>query len=507
MARLCGVTGRRLAVFATVLILISMVACSQESPADEPTATAVPPASRVLPATAMPPAPPATQAPSTATAVAPTGASPATAAAPTEAPPATAPAQVPTAAPLPEELRIASERVFGLVEELIKELGHREAATPEELQAALRIKERLDAMGYQAQLESFSFEHFDVAQYQQTRGQNAQVIVESPIEAQSPGLLLSTTPKGGRQTGSLVAVGPGDVQDLENKDLSGKIVLIQPGDIEVNESQALLTLQDKVDGANAQGAVAAVISGRIMGMEQYRPLFGAASSMPALILPQAEIGEQLRAMSQSGEVTVSVNIETKELESRNVVAELKGDGDGLVIVGGHYDVVPQTEAGANDNTSGIAVVLALAEALSGESLPFTVRFVAFGAEEIGLYGSIHHLQLMSDEELGRITAMLNFDVLSSGPLLAVSGNEELEGLALGVASGLGIESAPQPLPSWATSDHQPFWDAGVPVLVFYGPDVSRIHTPQDLLEFVQPELLGGAFLVAEALLKTPEFGE
>ena len=511
MARLCGVTGRWFAVLATVLILVSVVGCSQESPLDEPTATPPAPAMpspttsgpAVLPATTMPPAPTATQAPPP-TAVAPTNTSTATVPAPTEAPLATA--HVPTATPLPEELRVASERVFALVKELMGELGHREAATPEELRAALLIKERLDAMGYQAEMESFTFEHFDVARYQQTRGQNAQVIVESPIQAQSPGLLLSTTPRGGSQTGSLVVVGPGGPQDLDEEDLTGKVVLIQPGDIAVNESQALLTLLDMVDGANAQGAVAAVISGRITGIEQYSPLFGAASSMPALILPQAEIGEQLRAMSQSGEVTVSVNIETNELESQSVVAELRGDGDGLVIVGGHYDVVAQTEEGANDNTSGIAVVLALAEALSGESLPFTVRFIAFGAEEVGLYGSIHHVDSMSHDELGRIRAMLNFDVVASGPLLSVTGHEELEGLALRVASGLGIESASQPLPSWATSDHQPFESAGVPVLSLYGPDVSRIHTPQDLLEFVQPELLGGAFLVAEALLKSPEFG-
>ena len=262
-----------------------------------------------------------------------------------------------------------------------------------------------------------------------------------------------------------------------------------------------------MNGANAKGAVAAVISGRITGMKRYRPLFGAASTTPALILPQAEIGEQLRAMSQSGEVTVPVGIETKELESRNVVAELRGAGGGLVIVGGHYDVVPRREKGANDNTSGIAVMPALAEALSGESLPFTVRFIAFGAEETGLYGSIHHAQSMSYEELGRTKAMLSFDVLASGPLVAVAGHGELEGLALKVTSELGIESPAQPLPTWATSDHQPFEDAGVPVLVLYGPDVSRIHTTQDRLEFVQPELLDSAFLVAEVLLKSPEFRE
>ncbi len=96
------------------------------------------------------------------------------------------------------------------------------------------------------------------------------------------------------------------------------------------------------------------------------------SAIQALILVQAEIGEQLSAMSQQGEVTLSVRIDTEELESRNVVAELAGSGDALVVVGGHYDVVPQTEAGANDNTSGTALVLALAESLAGQSLPFSV---------------------------------------------------------------------------------------------------------------------------------------
>jgi hypothetical protein len=44
----------------------------------------------------------------------------------------------------------------------------------------------------------------------------------------------------------------------------------------------------------------------------------------------------------------------------------------------------------------------------------------------------------------------------------------------------------------------------VPVLVLYGPDVPRIHTPQDRLKFVQPELLGSVSLVAEVLLKSPD---
>ena len=208
-------------------------------------------------------------------------------------------------------------------------------------------------------------------------------------------------------------------------------------------------------------------------------------------------------MSNDGEVTLSVQIDTQELESRNVIAGLEGDGDGLVIVGAHYDIVPQTEAGANDNTSGIAVVLALAEALAGRSLPFSVQFILFGAEEVGLYGSSQYIASLSEQELARIRAMLNFDVVASGPWLAVTGQEELTELALKVAA----EVEAQPLPPGASSDHQPFENAGVPVLVIYGPDVSRIHTPDDRIGFVQPELLGGVLLVTEALLEAPEFAE
>ena len=89
-----------------------------------------------------------------------------------------------------------------------------------------------------------------------------------------------------------------------------------------------------MNNAGAAGAIAAVISGNITGLDAYRPLFLVESAIPALILVQAEIGEQLSAMSQQGEVTLSVRIDTEELESRNVVAELAGSGDALVVVGG-----------------------------------------------------------------------------------------------------------------------------------------------------------------------------
>ena len=384
-------------------------------------------------------------------------------------------------------------------------MGHREAGTPEEVQAAERIRERFDAMGYSSEIQSFTLDYFDVQRYFQTRGEKAQIILESPMQAQSPGLLLTSAPRGGHETGPTVAVGAGRAEDLPEEGLSGKIALIQHEELAVNLPETLVSLLEKVNTVAAAGASAAVILGNITGMEQFTPLIGAQVPIPALILPQPQIGEQLYAMSQTAEVTLSVKIETTELESQNVSAELQGDGAGLVIVGGHYDVVPQTESGPNDNTSGIAIVLGLAESLAGESLPFSVRFVAFGAEEIGLYGSSYYVNSLGEAELEGVTAMLNFDVVGTGPSLAVVGHNDLTDFAMKTASGMGVEAIPGMLPPGASSDHHVFELAGVPVLMIYASDVSRIHTPQDLIEYVQPERLGEALLLAEAMLKSSEF--
>ena len=501
-------------ILASLLLVAVAVACSDGTPTEAPGPSSPPPETAVaspatpelprtvVPATAvLPPTAMTTPATPTVPAVTPV---------PTDTPlpePTVAATAEPAPPPVPqyvsEEHEAASEKAYNLVKELVEELGHREAGSPEELQAAEHLRERLDAMGYSAELQPFTLEYFDVQRYIQTRGENAQIIVESPIQAQSPGLILSTAPGGGLETGIAIALG----EEGPGEDLTGKIALLHQEDLAVNNPVTLQSLLERVNTAAGAGASAAVITGNITGMEQFAPLFGAQVPIPALILPQPQIGAQLYAMAQSSEVTLSVNIETQVLESQNVVAELEGTGDGLVIVGGHYDVVPQTEDGANDNTSGIAVVLALAEALANESMPFSVRFIAFGAEEIGLFGSIHYVQSLSDEELASIRAMLNFDVVATGGLLAATGEEDLTELALKVAEGLGVKSEPQPLPAWASSDHQPFESAGVPVLLLYGPDVSRIHTPNDVLEFVQPERLGEAFLVALGVLQSPDFAE
>ena len=78
----------------------------------------------------------------------------------------------------------------------------------------------------------------------------------------------------------------------------------------------------------------------------------------------------------------------KRLSGENIVATLEGVGktDGKIIVCAHYDSI-RISPGADDDASGVAIVLMLAEIMSNYSFNTTIRFILFSGEEQGLLGS------------------------------------------------------------------------------------------------------------------------
>ena len=108
-------------------------------------------------------------------------------------------------------------------------------------------------------------------------------------------------------------------------------------------------------------------------------------------------------------------------ESSNVVAVLRGRElpDEYVLVSAHYDHIGTTDTGddtifngANDNASGVAAMLAVADALSGAATKprRSVMFVAFCGEEVGLVGS-RHFAADPIVPLTSIVADLNLEML------------------------------------------------------------------------------------------------
>jgi aminopeptidase Y len=97
----------------------------------------------------------------------------------------------------------------------------------------------------------------------------------------------------------------------------------------------------------------------------------------------------------------------------NVLAESRdGDPNNVIMAGGHLDSV-NAGPGINDNGSGSAALLEVAEQMAKVKPRNKVRFAWWGAEESGLVGSTYYVNNLSPDELAKVTLYLNFDMVGS----------------------------------------------------------------------------------------------
>jgi len=206
----------------------------------------------------------------------------------------------------------------------------------------------------------------------------------------------------------------------------------------------------------------------------------------------------------------------KSGESANITAVKTGDSPQQIIVGAHYDSV-KVGRGAFDNASGVGVLLEVAQRLEVAKTPYSIRFVAFGAEEIGMRGSKSYVAHMSAQDRANTIAMVNLDSVAGGDRLYVYSDKGSAGWprdeVLGFAQSAGIQLATNPgfnehYPAGTTgdwSDHAPFRKAGFPYLYFEATNwnigekdgylATRSagelwHTPNDTLDFISKEFPG-----------------
>ena len=103
----------------------------------------------------------------------------------------------------------------------------------------------------------------------------------------------------------------------------------------------------------------------------------------------------------------------------NVLATKIGPLDTVLVVGAHYDAVPGSP-GADDNASGTAVVLMLAQMLKDQTTRHTISFQLYSGEEDGLLGS-HYYCENPKWPIKKHLFMLNLDMI--GYLRPVTGDE------------------------------------------------------------------------------------
>lgn len=205
-------------------------------------------------------------------------------------------------------------------------------------------------------------------------------------------------------------------------------------------------------------------------------------------------------------VAANVAIERSDVTTANVVMLLKGSNPALqhesIVLGAHYDHLgyggagsgsrtPQRHEihnGADDNASGVSLLLALAKQLAThrQQLGRSIVIVAFGAEEQGIVGSKYFVN-NTPAEVGKVVAMLNFDMvgrLNEKRTLQVNGvgtfaeAEELVKAANSQANLALVTSKS----GFGPSDHAPFYAKQIPVLYFTTGVHTDYHTPDDVLK-------------------------
>ena len=208
------------------------------------------------------------------------------------------------------------------------------------------------------------------------------------------------------------------------------------------------------------------------------------------------LADQYQAMGYGVDVVpFSFSTRAGSGTSQNVIAYDPNEDPNvpLVIIGGHYDTVP-AGPGANDNGSGTATTLEVARQLATSPVPgVAVRYVAFGAEEIGLLGSQNYVSRMTAADRARTKVAMSIDMMAVGAQPAFGGSDPWLSEALARAAPQGWQ--PQELSTYLRrmSDHASFLDAGIPAIMFHWVDDPYYHTALDISANVQPysmELMG-----------------
>ncbi|MBM2827059.1 MAG: aminopeptidase [Dehalococcoidia bacterium] len=369
---------------------------------------------------------------------------------------------------------------YGHVKHLASTIGSRPTGTEKEREAARYIASTLESYGYKVELQQFTFTSY------QDLGSSLEV-ASPQSEKLNPRNLFFSAP--GEVKGPLVAAGIGTQDNLAPLALRGSIALIERGTIPFSE---------KVANASAKGALAVIVynneSGEVRGAT-----LGKLSSIPAVSVSKEE-GQKLLDLLKGSQVTVSLSVKALagDIHSQNVVA--RGSDRCSVVVGGHYDSVP-AGPGANDNASGTATVMEVARVSAPLAKSAALCFLAFGGEELGLWGSRHFVSTLDEGQRQAMKGMINLDMVAVGDDWRVTGSDKMVKLALDAAKEAQIEAQSFTMSGRSGSDHSSFINAGIPSVFIHRLDDPNYHTENDKTEFVQPKALGEAGRITLGVLK------
>ena len=188
------------------------------------------------------------------------------------------------------------------------------------------------------------------------------------------------------------------------------------------------------------------------------------------------------------------------LISSNVIGYIDNKSETTVVFGAHYDHLgfgnssslsseKEIHNGADDNASGVAIILDLASKLINIDSSNNYLFIAFGAEELGLLGS-NYFNKYPTVDIESINYMFNFDMvgrLNDQNNLAIYGTGTSPIFKQTILSNNKEFKITEHESGQGPSDHTSFYLSDIPVLHFFTGQHSEYHKPTDDFELINFE--------------------
>jgi hypothetical protein len=254
------------------------------------------------------------------------------------------------------------------------------------------------------------------------------------------------------------------IDDFNGRPVQGSVIVIDeklPDAITSDKGidRRLLALDTRIGSAVMLGARAVLVLTDRLTYGKY----GVPIGVPVFNVLRSAMPDSV------GSIACSVENAYEEITTQNVVGYIRGSGhpERFLLLTAHYDHIGAFGSiyfpGANDNASGVAMLLSLARHFRENPPAYSVAFVAFSGEEAGLFGSQYFAE-HPPLPLSQVRFLLNMDMVASGKegITAVGGevfSEEFE-LLKEAAEDAGVkdvrkrENAPN-------SDHYPIVSRGV----------------------------------------------
>lgn len=398
---------------------------------------------------------------------------------------------------------LEDERAWDILESLTTEIGPRLAGSDAEARARDWGVKIFKELGF----KNVRIETFDMPYWERVH-ERAEIVSPFAQELKATALGNSVaTPEGGL-TGEVVRFRTLlDLQDAPMTGLEGKIIFVDEVMTRTQDGSgygwAVAKRSGAANEAARRGAAAAII--RSAGTSRVRtPHTGNmryerdVAPVPIAAISNPDADQLVRAMERTDgpvEVRLEISVRTKQsVQSGNVIGEIPGRSDELIVIGGHLDSWDHG-VGAVDDAAGVAITVAAAKLI--DELPGrpqrTIRVIMWGAEEVGLLGARAYAQAHADELDKHILA--SESDFGAGPVWQFRtgwGEQSLEKAKVYQKALRRLGIGPGDNKASGGPDVIPLRQMGVPAFRLRqdGSDYFDLHhTQEDTIDKVDPEAL------------------